>query len=289
MTVTQRTIGGKRPEWEAAMTREWLDVPFSEKDRAKACGARWDPAAKRWYAPRPGMAALAQWAALPALPALLPGEDRSFGPGLFVDLVPSSCWFTNARSCIAERDWERVRRLVTTRAGRRCEVPGCRAREDRAREVWLEVHERWEYLTGPAGRVQVLRRLVCLCTRCHTATHFGLAGIRGVDREAFAHLLTVTGMSAADGQRHIDAAFGLWQQRSAGAWDLDLSILTAAGVSARPVGAATTRAEAAGRELYRARKAKAAPAPPPRPALPAKRAGWPWVNMQGQVEAPRQG
>jgi hypothetical protein len=235
------------------------------------------------------MAALAPWAALPALPALLPGEDRSFGPGLFVDLVPSSCWFTNARSCIAERDWERVRRLVTGRAGRRCEVPGCGAREDRAREVWLEVHERWEYLTGPAGRVQVLRRLVCLCTWCHIATHFGLAGVRGVDREAFAHLLTVTGMSAADGEKHIDAAFALWRQRSAAAWDLDLSILTAAGVSARPAGAAGARAETAGRELYRARKGEAAPAPALSTAPPAKRPGWPWVNMQGQVEAPRQG
>lgn len=39
---------------------------------------------------------LARWAALPDIPDLLPGEDRSFGSGLFVDLVPSSCWFTNA-------------------------------------------------------------------------------------------------------------------------------------------------------------------------------------------------
>jgi len=43
--------------------------------------------------------------------ALLPGEDRSFGSGLFVDLVPSSCWFTNVRSCVDRRDWERLRRM----------------------------------------------------------------------------------------------------------------------------------------------------------------------------------
>jgi hypothetical protein len=49
------------------MAREqqpWLDVPFGEKDEAKAAGARWDWRAKRWYAPRPGMAELARW--LPA-------------------------------------------------------------------------------------------------------------------------------------------------------------------------------------------------------------------------------
>ena len=65
--------------------RIWLDVPFEAKDDAKAAGARWDPAAKRWYAPRSGMSALAPWAALSELPELLPGEDRSFGSGLFVD------------------------------------------------------------------------------------------------------------------------------------------------------------------------------------------------------------
>jgi Domain of unknown function (DUF5710)/Nuclease-related domain len=49
------------------MVREqqpWLDVPFGEKDDAKTAGALWDWRAKRWYAPRPGMAELARW--LPA-------------------------------------------------------------------------------------------------------------------------------------------------------------------------------------------------------------------------------
>jgi Domain of unknown function (DUF5710) len=221
------------------MTRVWLDVPFAEKDRAKAAGARWDPAARRWYAPRPGMAQLARWAARPDLPALLPGEDRSFGAGLFVDLVPSSCWFTNARSCIAQQDWERVRRLVVGRAGRRCEAEGCRQGENRDRQIWLEAHERWEFLEGPRGRVQVLRRLVCLCTECHTATHFGLAQIRGRDQDALAHLAKVTGMEAVEARSHVREAFWLWEQRSAHEWALDLSILTRAGIAlAQPARAA---------------------------------------------------
>ncbi|WSV65563.1 DUF5710 domain-containing protein [Streptomyces sp. NBC_01013] len=31
--------------------RSWLDVAYAEKDQAKAAGARWDAAARRWYAP----------------------------------------------------------------------------------------------------------------------------------------------------------------------------------------------------------------------------------------------
>ncbi|WP_420791402.1 DUF5710 domain-containing protein [Actinomycetospora lutea] len=51
------------------MVREqqpWLDVPFGEKDEAKAAGAQWDWRAKRWYAPRPGMPELARWLPAPS-------------------------------------------------------------------------------------------------------------------------------------------------------------------------------------------------------------------------------
>jgi hypothetical protein len=77
--------------------RVYLDVPYAEKDAAKTLGARWDQAAKRWYDPRPPTAGLERWAARPEVPELLPGEDREFGSGLFVDLVPRSCWFTNVQ------------------------------------------------------------------------------------------------------------------------------------------------------------------------------------------------
>jgi hypothetical protein len=104
--------------------RAWLDVPYAEKDAAKALGAIWDPTAKRWYAPPGTTKQLSPWAPLPDVPDLLPGEDRAFGEGLFVDPVPSSCWFTNVRSCVAPRDWARLRRMILGRAGHRCEACG---------------------------------------------------------------------------------------------------------------------------------------------------------------------
>lgn len=66
--------------------QNWLDVPYAGKDRAKKAGARWDPAAKRWFAPRKGMTELQEWAAASDVPDLLPGEDRTLGSGLFVGL-----------------------------------------------------------------------------------------------------------------------------------------------------------------------------------------------------------
>jgi hypothetical protein len=205
----------------------WLDVPFAEKDEAKALGARWDQAARRWYAPRPGMAHLDRWQALPDIPDLLPGEDRSFGSGLFVDLVPSSCWFTNVRSCVSARDWERLRRMIINRAGHRCEV--CHRGADRDARRWLEAHERWAY--DENARVQVLRRLICLCTDCHTTTHYGLARLNGKDQEAFNHLCAVTQLPPIEANRQIAAAFELWHQRSRIDWELDLSNLDCASIS----------------------------------------------------------
>lgn len=34
-----------------ASSKSYLNVPYAEKDAAKALGARWDPAKKKWYAP----------------------------------------------------------------------------------------------------------------------------------------------------------------------------------------------------------------------------------------------
>ncbi len=50
--------------------RIFLEVPFSQKDKAKALGARWDSAARKWYAP-PGadMALFGPWVPAPSEPA----------------------------------------------------------------------------------------------------------------------------------------------------------------------------------------------------------------------------
>jgi hypothetical protein len=117
----------------AGRRRLYLDVPFAEKDAAKALGARWDPAEQRWFDPKPPTAGLDRWAARPPISEVLPGEDRSFGSGLFVDLIPRTCWFTNVRTCVTQQDWERLRRPIFRRAGHVCEA--CGAAENRARRA----------------------------------------------------------------------------------------------------------------------------------------------------------
>lgn len=215
--------------------RMWLDVPYGDKDEAKGLGARWDPDARRWYTNSAGAQRLSRWASLPEILPVWSGEDRAFGSGLFVDLVPDSCWFTNVRSCVRVRDWDRLRRMVRIRASGRCEC--C---------TWgsgTDAHERWAY--DDARGVQVLRRLIWVCAPCHTVTHFGLAQIRGKETDAFTHLQLVTGMTAAEAAAHVEAAFAEWRRRSERIWQLDLSVLSSAGVSVTPPPAAQDRIHAA--------------------------------------------
>lgn len=125
------------------MDRIWLDVPYVEKDLANAGGVKWYPSVKRWYAPRVEMAGLSRWGALPDIPVVLPGEDRSLGHGLFVDLVPDTCWFTNVRVLHRTEGLGKTAPYGHAGAGMQCEI--CGFMEDRASQRWLEVHERWQY------------------------------------------------------------------------------------------------------------------------------------------------
>jgi 5-methylcytosine-specific restriction endonuclease McrA len=222
------------------MAWTWLDVPYDERNEAEKLGAVWNDQRRRWYAPKPGMETLAKW--LPSgeeLPSTFAGEDRTWGEGLFVDLIPRTCWFTNVRSCVAQRDWERLRRVIVERADSKCEV--CGATRDTDTKRWLEVHERWAY--DETTSTQTLKRLICLCTDCHQTTHMGFAQTQGRGEKALKHLMKVTGFDRDDAEEHVQIAFDVWDKRNRMAWSLDLSMLKDAGIEITPPPSADDRSE----------------------------------------------
>lgn len=201
--------------------RMYLWVPFAERNKVKALGGRWNPDLRRWYTTS-NFAAFANWIA-PEITEL-PNEDRRFGGNaLFVDLIPTSCWFSNVRSAVSTIDWERLRHFVYSRADYCCEICGVRAPQE------LDAHERWAY--DEETRVQSLRRLLALCKACHRSTHFGLATVRGEETEAFTHLMTVNRWDVDSADDHINDAYKTWNHRNTFSWALDLSILDAVGVT----------------------------------------------------------
>jgi hypothetical protein len=146
---------------------------------------------------------------------------------LTVELVPSTCWFSNLRSELSKDEWDRLRRPVFERAANRCEICGGRGREHP-----VECHEVWEY--DDAQHVQRLAGLVALCPACHEAKHMGYASGVGRGGQARAHLARVNGWSMEDVELYLEMQFEQWSRRSQHEWSLDLSWLSGFGMDINP-------------------------------------------------------
>lgn len=139
-------------------------------------------------------------------------------PVLFPQLVPSTCWYSNLRSLLPRREWDRIRRQVYKLADYRCQICGGRGKQHP-----VEAHEMWMY-DDEAG-VQRLDRIMALCPMCHAVQHLGRANAHGQLRSAVAHMAKVNGWSSQDAILMAEVAFEQWAQRSQRQWDLDLRAL----------------------------------------------------------------
>lgn len=145
-------------------------------------------------------------------------------PRLSIELVPSSCWFSNLRSLLTEEEWKDLKRRTFGAAGRTCLI--CRGRG----EKWpVECHEVWGYRDGASE--QFLERLLALCPDCHEAKHPGMASIEGRAEEALAHLARLNGWSLNAAQHYTALAFKEWQERSRKKWTIEVSLLHEYGFS----------------------------------------------------------
>jgi hypothetical protein len=142
---------------------------------------------------------------------------------LTVELVPSTCWFSNVRSEVSKEDWDRLRTATYKKAGYRCEICGGRGRR------WpVEAHEIWHY--DDATHTQTLLGLQSLCPDCHQVKHIGLSEARGRRDEALRHLARVNGWSIEDAEMYVEVQFEVWSRRSQHRWKLDISWLEQFGI-----------------------------------------------------------
>lgn len=74
-------------------------------------------------------------------------------------------------------------------------------------------------------------RIVALCADCHEVTHMGLAQVRGKRNFALKHFMNVRNCNSDVAERHIKEAFDVWEQLNQFDWELDLSIITNAGLT----------------------------------------------------------
>lgn len=143
---------------------------------------------------------------------------------LTVELVPLSCWASNARTLVEPADWEKCKRFVRDRSGDRCEICGG------VGSKWpVECHEVWRY--DLPTETQVLDGLVALCPNCHGAKHFGFSESQGRGGLIMAHISRVNGWEPERTVDYLQECFDLWRQRSLVEWALDLSFLETLGIT----------------------------------------------------------
>lgn len=149
--------------------------------------------------------------------------QRATAPPLRIELVPSTCWWSNLRSELPAEQWAVCKRWSSQRASRRCEICGeCGPR-------WpVECHERWQYLDDDRPRVQRLVGLISLCPACHQATHMGFASVSGHLDQAMAHLAGVNGWTPEQCAAHLADSESVWESRSRYEWTLDVDWLAQA-------------------------------------------------------------
>lgn len=139
-------------------------------------------------------------------------------PRLVVEMVPRTCFFSNLRSNLRPKDWQKLRVFSIEKAGGRCEICGS---TNRGRG--LECHEIWQYDVDTY--TQRLTGLVALCRDCHRAKHMALARHMGWEEDARRHLMRINRWTHRQLELYLDEAFALFEERSLVAWKLDIAWL----------------------------------------------------------------
>jgi len=148
---------------------------------------------------------------------------------LSIELVPTTCWWSNVRSNISRKDWKKLRDEQLSASGYRCQV--C-LHKPSSSSRWLELHELWDYQLSDykLSGVQKLIGLQILCKRCHEVKHAGLSFSRGKYPEVIQRLQNVNKWDLETAQDYIRFMFEQWDARSEIEWELDISLLDRYGI-----------------------------------------------------------
>lgn len=143
-------------------------------------------------------------------------------PKLVVELVPSTCHYSNVRTTIKPKDWNKLRFKSYEDAGYVCEI--CKETGlEQGYKHRLECHEIWDY--NDRLKVQKLVGLISLCPLCHATKHIGRANAMGKQHLVFQKLEDVNKWNHKQVVEHVAEAFRVYALRSKHQWHLDLSLL----------------------------------------------------------------
>jgi len=144
-------------------------------------------------------------------------KANTTGHVLTIELVPSTCWYSNLRNAVSPAAWDAIRLATYAGSGHVCAI--CSA------SGVLHCHERWHY--DDVQHVQRLDGFIALCRLCHSVKHIGYAEMFSDDYDGVVrHYLKVNGCSMDDFVVAKALAFGVWRERSCFDWVQDFGAYT---------------------------------------------------------------
>lgn len=143
-------------------------------------------------------------------------------PKLTIELIPSTCHFSNVRTTVTPKEWDKIRFLSYEAANNKCEICNDSGKYQGYKHN-VECHEIWEY--NDETHAQTLKGLISLCPFCHQVKHIGRAIAMGRQEICFKQLIKINNWTKEQVMEHVTASFELHKERSKHQWTLDLSIL----------------------------------------------------------------
>ena len=143
-------------------------------------------------------------------------------PKLTIELVPTTCWFSNVRTLLPKKSWDKLRKESYAKANNKCEICGDHGKKQGSRH-FVECHEIWDY--NQKNRTQKLTGLISLCPRCHMVKHFGRTTVIGKQAIAMSHMEKVNKWNHKQVVKYLAEVFTLHNERSKFKWKLDIEIL----------------------------------------------------------------
>ena len=145
---------------------------------------------------------------------------------LEIDLVPSTAWYSNLKTKIPVKEWDKIRKRCYADVNYKCQICG----SDGKNQIFvtrgsikgtLNCHEIWEY--DDNKHIQKLEGFLALCNDCHMIKHIGFASIQDskglLDMDKLiGHFMKVNGVSRKTFDKHHEESLKVMGERSQHEW-----------------------------------------------------------------------
>ena len=141
---------------------------------------------------------------------------------LEIEMIPAKCHYSNLRSILSKKEWDRIRKISYKHAKYKCEICGDNGKNQGYKHP-VECHEVWYY--DDEKKIQKLIKVISLCPNCHLVKHYGRALALKLEDKASTHLKKVNQWTDEQVTKHVEESYKILKQRNKHEWKLNLKVL----------------------------------------------------------------